>query len=78
MITDGTVILLRRIEVLNQMIQDTPFPDDLAARGSRLPDLHDLLRQECVCVEGIWISSLSYRFLGVHAFTGYEQHIPVW
>ena len=78
MITYDSVIVFRRIEILNQVIPDAPFPYDFAARETRLTDLHDLLRHQTTGVERTWISSLGDRFRRRLVLKGQEQHVTVW
>lgn len=57
MISDDAVVVFGRIEVLDHVIPDIPFPDDVPTGGSSLVDLDDKIGVEIAKPDGARVAS---------------------
>ncbi len=56
MLADVAVVVFVWVEILDEVIPDVPFPDNLAARWSGLMDLDEAIRAEIIA-KGVRVTS---------------------
>ena len=76
MLADVSIVVLRRVKILDEMVPDVPFPDNGAARRPRRFDFDNVIRVEWKEQGGGVMASLDGLLAGL-AFVGDHQHVSV-